>query len=154
MTSRFIQQWPVIRLSEANGLGINLASVEGGAVSHTTSTFLHEACCTLLQAQAAIDLLLSFPYFLQVPLCSCLGQALINHDCAAKMAPAEELVDTLKGTVDKLEARVAELEARLKGPDFWRKWKWKRWHEVDFDRTSGCWYESRIHKMLISNLSS
>ena len=33
------------------------------------------------------------------------------------MAPAEELVDKLKGTVDKLEARVAELEARLQGKE-------------------------------------
>ena len=32
------------------------------------------------------------------------------------MAPiGEQLVDQLKGTVDKLEARVAELEARLQG---------------------------------------
>ncbi|KAH0299783.1 hypothetical protein KCU74_g19270, partial [Aureobasidium melanogenum] len=32
------------------------------------------------------------------------------------MAPlGEQLVDQLKGTVDKLEARVAELEARLHG---------------------------------------
>ena len=32
------------------------------------------------------------------------------------MAPTpDQLVETLKGTVDKLEARVAELEARLQG---------------------------------------
>lgn len=32
------------------------------------------------------------------------------------MAPiSDQIVDTLKGTVDKLEARVAELEARLQG---------------------------------------
>jgi adenylate kinase len=32
------------------------------------------------------------------------------------MAPlGEQLVDQLRGTVDKLEARVAELEARLQG---------------------------------------
>ena len=34
------------------------------------------------------------------------------------MAPTpDELIDSLKGTVDKLEARVAELESRLKGKD-------------------------------------
>ena len=32
------------------------------------------------------------------------------------MAPTpDELIDTLKGTVDKLETRVAELESRLRG---------------------------------------
>jgi adenylate kinase len=32
------------------------------------------------------------------------------------MAPTpEEVIDSLKGTVDKLEARVAELEGKLKG---------------------------------------
>lgn len=32
------------------------------------------------------------------------------------MAPiSEQIVDTLRGTVDKLEQRVAELEARLEG---------------------------------------
>ena len=34
------------------------------------------------------------------------------------MAPTpEDVIDTLKGTVDKLEARVAELESRLRGKD-------------------------------------
>ena len=34
------------------------------------------------------------------------------------MAPTpEEVMDSLKGTVDKLEARVAELEGRLRGKE-------------------------------------